>query len=297
MRPQTRALDAVASPIEWRDGLVVVTGEEGAGKTTFCLGLARRFESRTFLSMVPTPPPDASRFVHGLLADFGLASPGSPQPELPSLENLRAALERFLISLASLQSHVVVVMDDAQHVPLSVLEEVFRLATFAEHHPGILQIVLVGTPSLLEVLQPPAPGQTTAHVSRRHRLARSRAAVLAMASLAAAAVVVVSIYVAGATPPVERGTAPQPVSLSPDQSFPAFQSEALERAARLAAEPDVRGLLKLQDEVHSWDSQTSYASHAAVEGLLGHLERLTDEARRRQLEEDRRLILEGSGKQ
>ena len=398
-QPQARVLDIVASAVKRREGLVVVTGEEGAGKTTCCLGLAQRFGSRTFLSMVPAPPPDASRFVYGLLADFGLASSAGPQPELPGIEDLRTALERFLISLAPLQSHAVVVMDDAQRLSPPVIEEIFRLADFAENHPGLLQIVLVGAPSLVEILRRPASGHPNVQVSRRHRLpplhdkevreyiehrlqvaqgvtkapgtpierdrvprprfsdaavsviarrssgnprkinaicdraltlaaarsadsvsrrlagraaadlgwrrrfpallpAPSSTAALAIVLLVAVAVVALSIHFAGATPALEgRPPVPLPASLAADQPYPAFQSEALERATMLSAEPNVRGLLKLQDEVHSWDSRTKFASHAAVEGLLLQLERLTDEARRRQLEEDRRLILEDSGKQ
>src|SRR5262245_44117125 len=103
--PQTRVLDTVVDAVERRESLVAITGEEGAGKTTFCLGLAKRFGSRTFLSMVAAPPADASRFVYGLLVDFGLASPGIPPIAVPALDDLRAPLERFLISLGPLQSH------------------------------------------------------------------------------------------------------------------------------------------------------------------------------------------------
>jgi hypothetical protein len=95
-----------------------------------------------------------------------------------------------------------------------------------------------------------------------------------------------------------RSAAVEPVavsSLSPDQPFPAVRTDALLRAGEMSIEPDVRGLLKLQDEVNVWNRQTNFASRAAVEELLVELQRLTDDARRRQLDRDRELILDEPG--
>jgi hypothetical protein len=80
--------------------------------------------------------------------------------------------------------------------------------------------------------------------------------------------------------------------LDGDQLFQAFRGAALERAAKLASAPDVRGLLKLQDEVIRWERETAYANHEAVKDLLLEFERLTNDARARQLAIDRELLLE-----
>jgi general secretion pathway protein A len=98
--------------------------------------------------------------------------------------------------------------------------------------------------------------------------------------------------------PVEAFREVEPASiasaqrLDADQLFQAFRGAALERATRLASAPDVRGLLKLQDEVILWERETGYANHEAVKDLLLEFERLTNDARERQLAIDRELLLE-----
>jgi hypothetical protein len=47
----------------------------------------------------------------------------------------------------------------------------------------------------------------------------------------------------------------------------------------------------LQSEVQVWDSKTNFANHSRVAALMVELERLTDAARRRQLDRDKELIL------
>jgi type II secretory pathway predicted ATPase ExeA len=84
--------------------------------------------------------------------------------------------------------------------------------------------------------------------------------------------------------PQQQLAAPEPAAAP--ESFDALRTDALDRAARLSAVPDVRGLLRLQDAVSLWNSQTNGVSHAAVEELLKDLHRFTNDARYRQLLHD-----------
>jgi general secretion pathway protein A len=83
----------------------------------------------------------------------------------------------------------------------------------------------------------------------------------------------------------------QAVSAASDIAFDTLRDDALQHANRLATQPDVKALLKLQSEVQVWDSKTNFANHSRVAALMVELERLTDAARRRQLDRDKELIL------
>lgn len=77
------------------------------------------------------------------------------------------------------------------------------------------------------------------------------------------------------------------------QDFATFRRTTLDKAAPLATAPDVRGMMRLEDDTKAWDAATNYTSHAAVTAFLIELERLTNEARERQLLADGRLLRAG----
>src|SRR5215213_284918 len=54
-RTQERALETVRHALGRREGLIVVTGDIGCGKTTLCRRLVPLLPPRTFLSLVVNP--------------------------------------------------------------------------------------------------------------------------------------------------------------------------------------------------------------------------------------------------
>ena len=77
---------------------------------------------------------------------------------------------------------------------------------------------------------------------------------------------------------------------APVETFQTFQSDVLAHATRLSTEPDVLGLLKIHDDVKSWAARSDYAHHTEAEALLDEVDRLTNEARQRQLVYDGNLL-------
>jgi general secretion pathway protein A len=67
--------------------------------------------------------------------------------------NLSVTLREFLQSLAALQAFAVVIIDEAQNLPIDVLEQICALADVAHDQP-LLQVVLVGQPDLLRLRRP-----------------------------------------------------------------------------------------------------------------------------------------------
>jgi general secretion pathway protein A len=174
-KSHTHALGEIAQALKRREGLVVVTGEVGTGKTMLCRSLLDTFETRTFISVILDPLLTVEDLLHQVLTDFGLISaraPSQPRPALTEVarHDMVAALQKFLASLIPLNAHAVIMIDEAQHLTGPVLEQVRLLSNFETDSAKLLQIVLVGQPNLDLVLQRPDMRQLNQRVARRFEL-------------------------------------------------------------------------------------------------------------------------------
>jgi general secretion pathway protein A len=147
------ALSQVSYALERREPIVVVTGEIGTGKTMLCRTVVERLPRKTFLSIVNDPMLERDDLLKRILEDFGvISSAGGAAVVRTSRHDLVHALEKFLASLGQLEAHAVVILDEAQHIRADVLEEMRLLANMHDSRGTLLQIVLVGQPSLRALL-------------------------------------------------------------------------------------------------------------------------------------------------
>ena len=120
------------------------------------------------------PDPFVSRedLLKMLLVDFGVVSltdlkrgslSGASRPDLSY------PLYEFLDSLVPLQAFAVVIIDEAQNLPLTLLEEI-RILSDLEQREKLLQVVLVGQPELKAHLKLPQLRQVDQRVSVRCEL-------------------------------------------------------------------------------------------------------------------------------
>src|SRR5688572_16902358 len=70
------AFDELHAGIRRREGLIVLTGEIGTGKTTLCRAVLRQLDRRTFSSFVSDPFVSREDLLKALLVDFGVISIG-----------------------------------------------------------------------------------------------------------------------------------------------------------------------------------------------------------------------------
>ena len=80
-------------------------------------------------------------------------------------------LHAFLRSLAPIQAHAVVIIDEAQHLQPHVLEQIRLVSNIDDERGTLLQIILVGQTDLEPLLSRPELRQLQQRVSRRFRLA------------------------------------------------------------------------------------------------------------------------------
>ena len=146
------ALSEVTYGLERREPVIVVTGDIGMGKTLLCRTVLQRLPRKTFLSVITDPLLGRDDFLKRVLEDFGIIATGSAATLQASRHDLTQAMDTFLLSLAQLDAHAVVIIDEAQHVQPDVLEQIRLVANAHDTRGTLLQIVLVGQPSLQTLL-------------------------------------------------------------------------------------------------------------------------------------------------
>jgi type II secretory pathway predicted ATPase ExeA/cell division septation protein DedD len=160
------ALEALLAGIKRREGLLALTGDVGTGKTTICRAVLRNLDRKTFSTFVPDPFVSREDLLKMLLIDFGVASVQdftSGPLERATRTELSYLLSSFLDTLVPLDAFVVVFIDEAQNMSLSLIEEVRILSDGFSHH-GQLQVVFVGQLELLEKLKSPMMRQVDQRV-------------------------------------------------------------------------------------------------------------------------------------
>ena len=166
------AFDALLAGIRRREGLIVLTGEIGTGKTTLCRSVLQHLDRRTFAAFVPDPFVSREDLLKMLLVDFGAVSVSDLKRGRlngASRTDLSYTLYEFLDSLVPLQAFAVLIIDEAQNLSTSLLEEV-RILSELERREKLLQVVLVGQPELRANLKLPQMRQVDQRVSVRCEL-------------------------------------------------------------------------------------------------------------------------------
>ena len=166
------AFNDLVRAIRRREGLIVLTGDIGTGKTTLCRAVLENLDRKTFTAFVPDPFVSREDLLKVLLVDFGVMSVDdlrSGRLKGVSRPDLSYPLYDFLKSLQPLKAFAVLIIDEAQNVPPPLLEEV-RILSDLEDREKLLQVVLVGQLELRAHLKLPEMRQVDQRVSVRCEL-------------------------------------------------------------------------------------------------------------------------------
>jgi type II secretory pathway predicted ATPase ExeA len=159
-----RALALLRRALTDGDGIVVLTGAPGTGKTLLCHCLLERL-GPTAVSAFLTNSHLGSRaaLLQALLYDLSLPYDGDEQ-------ELRLRLTDFLLASYRAGRPVVLIVDEAQHLSPDLLEELRLLGNLEGGGGRAVQVVLVGQAGLLETLRLPGLAALGQRVTARARL-------------------------------------------------------------------------------------------------------------------------------
>lgn len=167
------AFELLQYAIRRREGFVVITGDIGTGKTTLCRALLEQIDRKTFSALVLNPFLSEEDLHKLILQDFGVVSREeikSGRLAGVSKQELIDTLYDFLLSLLPLRASAVLIIDEAQNLPLQVLEQIRILSNLETDKEKLLQIVLVGQLNLSTLLRSPEMRQLDQRVSIRYEL-------------------------------------------------------------------------------------------------------------------------------
>ena len=167
------AFDLLQYAIRRREGFVVVTGDIGTGKTTLCRAILEQLDRKTFTALVLNPFLSEEDLLRLILQDFGVVSRDEIKRgrlDGVSKQELIDTLNEFLLSLLPLRAGALLIIDEAQNLPLQVLEQIRILSNLETDKEKLLQIVLVGQLNLKDLLRSPELRQLDQRVSIRYEL-------------------------------------------------------------------------------------------------------------------------------
>jgi len=146
------------------DGFVVITGEIGSGKTTLLKDLLSRLKPEVNVVWVNQTQLDDLGFLQSILAKLGVEAFEASKPKVLAL------LEEVLVAQRRAGRQVLLIVDEAQHLASSILEEIRFLAGIEGEGEGVFNFILVGHPELNEVLNAPDMAQLAQRIRLRFNL-------------------------------------------------------------------------------------------------------------------------------
>jgi general secretion pathway protein A len=167
------AFELLQYAIRRREGFVVITGDIGTGKTTLCRAILQQLDRKTFTALILNPFLSEEDLLRLILQDFGVVARAEiKRGRLAGVtkQELIDTLNEFLLSLLPLGAGALLIIDEAQNLPLQVLEQIRILSNLETDKEKLLQIVLVGQRNLKDQLRSPELRQLDQRISIRYEL-------------------------------------------------------------------------------------------------------------------------------
>ena len=141
------ALTHLEYGISERAGFIVITGEIGTGKTTLMRYLLRSFDENLPIALLTQTCLQPEELLRTLCQEFSLPHENKGKAEMIEL------FGSFLVEKYSQKQYVILILDEAQNLPIETLEEIRMLSNLDADDECLLQIILVGQPPLRTKLQ------------------------------------------------------------------------------------------------------------------------------------------------
>jgi general secretion pathway protein A len=155
------ALAQLLYGVQERKGFIVLTGKVGTGKTTLLHTLCQRLHGQSAVAFVVNSTLPFDDLLEYILEDFGVAKGGDTRAQR------LIALNNFLIERERAGQNTLLIVDEAQNLDASTLEQIRLLSNFETPSSKLLQILLVGQPELKTRLALPELHQLKQRVGLR----------------------------------------------------------------------------------------------------------------------------------
>jgi type II secretory pathway predicted ATPase ExeA len=159
-----RALEFMGQTLWTRARLGVITADHGCGKSFTIRRLLRDLDERVVVAAVQREKIEPKEFLLEILRQFGFSLDDNDKTDR------RRLLERFLHHQAGMGRICVLIVENAQSMHPSVLEELRCLAATHVEGARVLKVLMLGQPALNLVLDSPRMGDLGAARASRFTL-------------------------------------------------------------------------------------------------------------------------------
>jgi general secretion pathway protein A len=147
-------------------GCILLTGEVGTGKTTICRCLLEQIPEQANVALVMNPRLSEIELLETICDELGIAYPEGSN----SVKTYTDRIYRFLIESNRNNEKTVLIIDEAQNLSSSVLEQLRLLTNLETDQHKLLQIIILGQPELLDILSRTEMRQLAQRITARFHL-------------------------------------------------------------------------------------------------------------------------------
>jgi general secretion pathway protein A len=147
-----------------KEGFCILTGEPGTGKTTLLRLFVEKWKDQAEFALIMTPRLSPEEFFIAILEDFKIPLTST------SKNDMLKAFRDFLLGHADNNKRVAIIVDEAQELPDTTLEELRLLSNLETEKEKLLQIILIGQPELGNKLLGTALRQLNSRITVRIQL-------------------------------------------------------------------------------------------------------------------------------
>lgn len=160
-----RALARLLRALQDQEGLVLLTGEPGLGKTLLCHAVLERLgPDVTSAFLTNGHLRDRLGLLQAILYELALPHEGRTE------QDARLALTDSLLKSFAAGRKTILIVDEAHHLPPDLLEELRMLGNLEAGNGKALQVILVALPDIADVLGLPRLAALRQRLAVRARL-------------------------------------------------------------------------------------------------------------------------------
>jgi general secretion pathway protein A len=164
--PHRNGLAHLVYGVQQHGGFVQLTGEVGTGKTTLCRCLLEQLPPEVDVALILNPRVTVAEFLASVCDELRITRPAGTR----GIAALVDVLHRYLLDAHARGRRTVLIVDEAQQLPWTVLEQIRLLTNLETPTRKLLHIILIGQPELSTLLAQRRMRQLSQRVTARYHL-------------------------------------------------------------------------------------------------------------------------------